>query len=64
MDEELIAAASAGNVQKLRDLIDRGANIEAKDKVRERLCGELLAGATNLTGLCAAWIHAAPSCSW
>jgi hypothetical protein len=34
MDEELIKAAKAGNVQKLRDLIDKGAYIEAKDGVR------------------------------
>ena len=34
MDEELIAAAGAGNVPKLRELIDKGANIEARDWVR------------------------------
>jgi len=34
MDEELIAAAEAGNVQKLRELIDKGATIEATDEVR------------------------------
>ena len=34
MDEELIDAARAGNVQKLRELIGKGADIEAKDRVR------------------------------
>jgi hypothetical protein len=34
MDKELIDAARAGNVPKLRELICKGANIEAKDRVR------------------------------
>jgi Ankyrin repeat len=34
MDEELIAAAEAGDVRKLRELIGKGANINAKDSVR------------------------------
>ena len=32
--EELIAAARAGNVQKLRELIEMGANIDATNYVR------------------------------
>jgi hypothetical protein len=36
MDEELILeAAEAGNVLKLRELVDKGANIQAADGVRE-----------------------------
>ena len=34
MDEKLRAACGAGNVQKLRKLIDKGANMESKDSVR------------------------------
>jgi len=33
MDEELCDAARAGDVQKLRELIDKGASVEAKDSV-------------------------------
>ena len=32
--KELIEAAKAGDVQKLRELVDNGANIEVGDKVR------------------------------
>ena len=35
MDEELIEAAETGNVLKLRELVDNGANIQAADRVRE-----------------------------
>lgn len=34
MNKKLFDAAKAGNVPKLRELIDKGANIEAKDGVR------------------------------
>ena len=34
LDKEHIDVARAGNVQKLRELFDKGVNIEATDKVR------------------------------
>ena len=34
MDEELLTAAIRGEVKKIRELVAKGANIEAKDKVR------------------------------
>ena len=34
MDDDLLTAATDGEVQQLRDLISKGANIEAKGAVR------------------------------
>ena len=34
MDDQLLAAAQAGDVSKLRELKAKGANIESKDTVR------------------------------
>jgi hypothetical protein len=63
MDGELIAAACDGDVLKLRELIGKGANIEATDDVRELGCIALNVVASCLTGLCAVWMDAAPFCS-
>ena len=64
MDEELLSAAYSGDVKKIRELVAKGADIEAKNSVRAR---SVEPGATNSeTGqqltthcVCAGRIHTA-----
>jgi hypothetical protein len=51
-------------VDAVRYLVEQGANIEATNNVRDRGCIALRVVASCLTGLCAGWRHAAPSCSY